>query len=70
MLELNLPMADSMLFSGIFGLNGQPVNFTVLGNHPSPSFFTTLKEQKKIPSLSWSYTAGAKYRMCLTHRRA
>lgn len=48
--------------SGVFGLNGQPVNFTSLGNHSTPSFFTTLKDQKKIPSLSWSYTAGAKYR--------
>lgn len=49
-------------FSGIFGLNNQPVNFTSLGNYSSPSFLTTLKDQKMIPSLSWSYTAGARYR--------
>lgn len=51
--------------SGIFGLNDQPVNFTSLGNFTSPSLFTTLKNEKKIPSLSWSYTAGAKYRTYL-----
>jgi hypothetical protein len=45
------------------GLNSQPVNFSVLGNFSAPSFFTTLKDQKKIPSLSWSYTAGARYRL-------
>ncbi|KAK0617563.1 aspartic peptidase domain-containing protein [Immersiella caudata] len=48
--------------SGIFGLNSQPLNFTTLGNQSTPSFFTTLKDEKKIQSLSWSYTAGAKYR--------
>ncbi|KAK4216425.1 aspartic peptidase domain-containing protein [Rhypophila decipiens] len=50
-------------YLGIFGLNNQPVNFTVLGNHTAPSFITTLKDQGKIPSVSWSYTAGAKYRL-------
>ncbi|KAJ5461729.1 uncharacterized protein N7458_003281 [Penicillium daleae] len=54
-LEVNL--------GGIFGLNPQPVNFTSLGNFSSPSFLTTLKNQGKIPSLSWSYTAGAQYRL-------
>ena len=52
----------SSSYSGIFGLNSQPVNFSSLGNHTSPSFLTALKEANKIPSLSWSYTAGAKYR--------
>lgn len=33
-----------------------------MGNFSSPSYFTTLKDQGTIPSLSWSYTAGAKYR--------
>ncbi|KAL2207028.1 acid protease, partial [Sarocladium strictum] len=51
------------LYLGIFGLNNQPVNFTDLGNTSTPSFLTTLKDEKKIPSLSWSYTAGAKYRL-------
>ncbi|KAI1773345.1 acid protease [Hypoxylon cercidicola] len=50
-------------YLGIFGLNNQPVNFTSLGNYSSPSFLTTLKDQHIIPSLSWSYTAGARYRL-------
>lgn len=52
----------TQVYSGIFGLNPQPVNFTSLGNLSSPSFLTTLKDEGTIPSLSWSYTAGAKYR--------
>ena len=52
---------------GIFGLNSQPVNFSSLGNHTAPSFITSLKDSNKIPSLSWSYTAGAKYRESLTN---
>ncbi|KAF3395854.1 hypothetical protein F1880_006818, partial [Penicillium rolfsii] len=50
-------------YLGIFGLNPQPVNFTSLGNFSSPSFLTALKDEAIIPSLSWSYTAGAKYRL-------
>ncbi|KAJ4189948.1 hypothetical protein NW767_011446 [Fusarium falciforme] len=50
-------------YLGIFGINNQPLNFTSLGNFSSPSFLTTLKDQKRIPSLSWSYTAGAIYRL-------
>ncbi|KAI0097220.1 aspartic peptidase domain-containing protein [Nemania sp. FL0031] len=50
-------------YLGLFGLNNQPVNFTSLGNFSSPSFLTTLKDRGFIPSLSWSYTAGAKYRL-------
>jgi hypothetical protein len=46
---------------GYFGINPQPTNFTNF-NHPIPSFFQTLKDQNKIPSLSYSYTAGAQYR--------
>lgn len=50
-------------YLGIIGLNNQPVNFSSLGNTSTPSLLTTLKDQGKIPSLSWSYTAGAKYRL-------
>ncbi|KAJ5635156.1 uncharacterized protein N7484_008469 [Penicillium longicatenatum] len=50
-------------YLGTFGLNSQPVNFTSLGNFSSSSFITTLKDEGTIPSLSWSYTAGAKYRL-------
>ncbi|KAF7712189.1 Uncharacterized protein PECH_003971 [Penicillium ucsense] len=55
--------APEPFYLGIFGLNPQPVNFTSLGNHSSPSFLTSLKDGGFIPSLSWSYTAGAKYRL-------
>lgn len=50
---------------GVFGLGRQPTylsNFT----NPRPSFLTTLHNQHYIPSLSWSYTAGARYRKSLT----
>ncbi|KAK3986840.1 aspartic peptidase domain-containing protein [Cladorrhinum sp. PSN332] len=50
-------------YLGIFGLNNQPVNFSSLGNQSTPSFLTSLRDRNKIPSLSWSYTAGAKYRL-------
>jgi hypothetical protein len=48
--------------SGIFGLGTQPVNYSTIGNFSAPSFFTSLRSQDLIPSLSWSYTAGAIYR--------
>ena len=46
---------------GVFGLNQQPTNVSNF-THPYPSFLTALKTQDLIPSLSWAYTAGAKYR--------
>lgn len=52
-------------FSGILGLNTQPVNYSTIGNFSAPSLFATLRSQQLIPSLSWSFTAGAKYRMTL-----
>ena len=48
---------------GMFGLGPQPTNFSVLSDTAGPSFLTTMKSKSLIPSLSWSYTAGAKYRM-------
>ncbi|PQE17034.1 Acid protease protein [Rutstroemia sp. NJR-2017a BBW] len=53
----------SPLYTGIFGLGTQPVIYQTFGNVSVPSFFRTLRDQKLIPSLSWSYTAGAKYRL-------
>ncbi|KAK0668400.1 aspartic peptidase domain-containing protein [Cercophora samala] len=55
--------APEPFYLGIVGLSNQPMNFTSLANTSSPSFLTTLKDKKKIPSLSYSYTAGAKYRL-------
>ncbi|OBT68477.1 hypothetical protein VE03_02787 [Pseudogymnoascus sp. 23342-1-I1] len=53
----------SPFYLGIFGLGTQPANFSSLGNSSAPSYFTSLKAQNIIPSLSWSYTAGAMYRL-------
>ena len=50
--------ADYLL--GHFGLAPFPTNFSTFGN-PQPSFLTTLKGKNLIPSVSWSYTAGAQY---------
>ncbi|KAI1848561.1 hypothetical protein JX266_005420 [Neoarthrinium moseri] len=55
--------AADYFYLGVFGLNTQPVNFSTLGNTSSTSFLTTLKDKGVVPSLSWSYTAGAKYRL-------
>ncbi|CAG8984221.1 hypothetical protein HYALB_00004204 [Hymenoscyphus albidus] len=60
-----LELRQHLLFTnrGIFGLGTQPVNYTDLGNFSAPSYFSSLKVQNLIPSLSWSYTAGAKYQL-------
>jgi hypothetical protein len=64
------PVLDHQVVGGIaltdfwlgeFGLTPRPTNFTNF-NEPHPSFIQTLKNQSMIPSLSWSYTAGAPYR--------
>lgn len=54
-------MALEQFYLGIFGINPKPTNFTSF-NDGSPSYMTQLKEQKYIPSVSFGYTAGAKYR--------
>lgn len=46
---------------GMLGLNPRPTNFSDF-NHPQPSYLSLLYENQKIPSLSYSYTAGAEYR--------
>ncbi len=48
-------------YVGMFGLGPQPTNFTDF-SEPHPSFLSTLKSNQLIPSLSWGYTAGARYR--------
>ncbi|RDW63644.1 hypothetical protein BP6252_11189 [Coleophoma cylindrospora] len=55
----NLP---NPLYLGLFGLGTQPVIYSTFGNFSAPSYFVTLRNQSLIPSLSWSYTAGASYR--------
>lgn len=49
--------------SGQFGLGTQPVIYSNFGNYSVDSYFVTLRNQALIPSLSWSYTAGASYRI-------
>ena len=47
--------------TGLFGLGRQQTNLS-LYDDGYPSFLAELKERILIPSLSWSYTAGARYR--------
>jgi hypothetical protein len=63
----NLPSAGKQVIAGIttmsfpfgaLGLNPWSINFTELDNS-HPSLLSTLKNQSKIPSLTWAYTAGA-----------
>ena len=46
---------------GLFGLGRQQTNLSAFDDG-YPSFLTRLKTRNMIPSLSWSYTAGAQYR--------
>jgi hypothetical protein len=47
---------------GEVGLNPRPTNFTTF-NDRATSLLTLLHDQNMIPSLSYSYNAGAKYRL-------
>ncbi|KAF2873536.1 aspartic peptidase domain-containing protein [Massariosphaeria phaeospora] len=47
---------------GHFGVNPKLTNFSAFKD-PAPSYMTKLFEQKDIPSLSFGYTAGARYRL-------
>lgn len=53
-------IATKDFYLGEFGLGAKPTNFTSLDN-PIPNFMQSLREQNHIPSLSYGYTAGAKY---------
>ncbi|KAK8245255.1 aspartic peptidase domain-containing protein [Phyllosticta capitalensis] len=55
-------MMSLAYFIGIFGLHPKSTNFSSF-NEPSPSYMTMLKDEKKIPSLSYGYTAGNQYRL-------
>lgn len=48
-------------YLGLFGLGPKPANFSDF-NDPIPSYMRTLVNDSIIPSLSYGYTAGAKYR--------
>ena len=53
--------ADAKYWTGMFGLNPRPTNFSTLAS-PQESIMGLLKNNNTIPSLSWSYTAGNQYR--------
>lgn len=55
-------IATDDFYIGLFGLLPKPFNFTNHDN-PYPSYLQTLKDADEIPSLSWAYTAGARYRV-------
>ena len=50
-------IATNAFWLGYLGLGPKPVNFST----SIPSFMKTLADQNMIPSLSYGYTAGAKY---------
>ena len=52
---------STSFYIGLFGLSNQPGNFSTMDDS-DPSYLTSLRQQNMIPSLSWSYTAGARYR--------
>ncbi|TVY56660.1 Candidapepsin-2 [Lachnellula cervina] len=54
-------VSDTWWF-GMLGLGFQPTNFSTYGN-PQNSFSGTLSSNSSISSMSWSYTAGAYYRL-------
>jgi len=54
-------IADTNYFLGLFGLGIRPISFSS-NSQPTSSFMSTAFNQSKIPSLSYGYTAGAKYR--------
>lgn len=53
-------IATKDFYLGSLGLAPWPVNFTL--RESSPSYLSNLKNQSKIPSLSFGYSAGAAYR--------
>jgi Eukaryotic aspartyl protease len=59
-------VATKDFFLGQLGLTSRPVNISDF-NHQYSSPLGSLFEDKKIPSLTWSYTAGAPYRQQKAH---
>ena len=59
--QLVAGIATEDFFLGQFGLGPKPTNLSTLED-PIPSYMQNLAEQNLIPSLSFGFTAGAKYR--------
>ncbi|PTB43910.1 uncharacterized protein TrAFT101_002475 [Trichoderma asperellum] len=55
-------IAGTEFYLGVLALNPRPTNFTSQ-NDPQQSFMQLLKNESAIPSLSYSYNAGAPYRL-------
>lgn len=55
-------LADSNYWTGIFGLNPRPTNFSTFSN-PQTGFMQSIFDQNVIPSLTYGYTAGNQYRL-------
>ncbi|PSN69814.1 acid protease [Corynespora cassiicola Philippines] len=55
-------IATKDFYLGIFGLGPKPSNFSDFGN-PQPSFMQSMRDQNKIPSMAFAYSAGAPYRI-------
>ncbi|KAM0254394.1 hypothetical protein ACHAQJ_006863 [Trichoderma viride] len=55
-------VAGTEFYLGVLALNPRPTNFTTQ-NDPQQSFMQLLKNESAIPSLSYSYNAGAPYRL-------
>lgn len=53
-------IATKHFYLGYLGLTPRPVNFSE--TESSSSYLSNLKDQSKIPSLSFGYSAGAYYR--------
>ena len=54
-------IASKDFYIGLWGVGPRPTNLTNLDN-PYPSLMTTLKQTGQVPSISYGYTAGARYR--------
>lgn len=50
--------ATKQIYTGMLPMTSRGVNFTDF-NNPEPSLLTSLRNQGKIASSTWSYTAGA-----------
>ncbi|KAF2007060.1 acid protease [Amniculicola lignicola CBS 123094] len=55
-------IASKKFYTGLFGLGLQPANFTDFA-YPQPSLMRKLRDENRIPSLSYGYTAGAYYKV-------
>ena len=59
-------LATKDFYLGNLGVTSRPTIFTGF-NNPQTSFLSSLKEQNRIPSLSFGYTAGNQYRTFHMH---